>query len=414
MPASNGSTSSPPPSDQTATPRRGARLLTIGLIVALLVILVTVGALVRRGGTTDAAPTGHQPGQATGPTTDPTATESTDGAITEPRQSLDHVLVGTQFQGTWSTYTDQERETLLDDLVGIGVRTVRISIAWAMLQPDRPVPGDAGWSWGYGVPRVDSVVQMALSRGLIVHATFGRTPAWANDGAGEGAAPTSLTDWRRAVSFVAHRYAGKVSSWEIWNEPNLPKYFVDGSPASYTQLLCAAYPIMHSASPTTPVAYGGLNGNDWRFLEASYRAGAKGCFDVLAVHPYQRWGFPPEAGAPSDEPWYFANIALVRDVQRRYGDLLPVWFTEFGWSTHANAPGTPEYARGVTEQQQASYLVETLRLTSERYPYVKRAYIYTARDETGFDLENNNFGLYTLALEPKPAVAALQRYLSAS
>lgn len=331
-----------------------------------------------------------------------------DPPLPRPEQ---YPLVGVQFHGTWSSYTNPQREQLLDNLVAMGVRTVRIGVSWAMIQPDRPSGDDHGWSWTWGVPRVDSVVQMALDRGLVVHATFGRTPAWANNGAGEAAAPADLTDWQRAVRFVATRYRDKISSWEIWNEPNLPTYFVDGTPAAYTRLLCAAYPVIREAVPTTPVVYGGLSGNDWRFLRASYQVGAKGCFDVLAVHPYQRYGYAPGAQPPDDQPWYFANIELVRDVQEEFDDLKPVWFTELGWSTHLNEPETPEYQRGVSAQTQASFLVRTLQLTKARYPYVARIFIYQARDETEFDRENNNFGLFTVSLQPKPAVSALETYL---
>jgi hypothetical protein len=330
-----------------------------------------------------------------------------------PSGAGDYPLVGVQFQGTWSNYTDAQREKLLDDLVKMGVHTVRIGVSWAMLQPRQPTSSDSGWSWGWGIPRVDSVVSMALARGLIVHATFGRTPAWANAGAGEAAGPTKLSDWRRAVRFVATRYRGKISSWEIWNEPNLPNYFAGGTPASYTKLLCAAYPIIHAVSKDTPVVFGGVAGNDWRFIERSYQAGAKGCFDVLAVHPYQHWGLRPGAATPNADPSYFGNVALVRQVERRFHDLKPIWFTEFGWSTHANSPNLLDYQMGVSERVQARYLVRTLELTQQRYPYVARAYIYEARDENAFDVDNNNFGLFTLSLKPKPAVAALHQYLRA-
>jgi hypothetical protein len=321
-------------------------------------------------------------------------------------------MVGVQFQGTWSTYTDAQRAELLDKLVAMGIRTVRIGISWAMIQPDAPTAGDPGWNWTWGIPRVDRVIAMARARGLVVHATFGRTPSWANGGKGETTAPANLADWRRAVAFVAHRYAGKVSSWEIWNEPNLPKFLTGASPTTYTRLLCSAYPIIHRQSPATPVVFGGVSGNDWQFISDAYQAGAKGCFDVLAVHPYQRWGYAPGAPAPGPEPWYFSNVTLVRGVERDNDDLKPIWFTELGWSTHANTAQLPEYQRGVTEQTQARYLVRALQLTRQRYPYVARVYIYQARDETGFTIENNNFGLFTTTLQPKPAVAAVRRYLA--
>jgi hypothetical protein len=395
--------------------RRTGLQVRAALWVVLLAVLLGAAAVARDRSPADetAGDAGSpRPGQGTRPAA--SATPPTGAPSTEPgstRTARQYPMVGVQFQGTWSTYTDAERRTLLDDLVAMGVKSVRIGISWAMIQPRPPSDGAGGWSWSWGIPRVDSVIAMARARGLIVHATFGRTPAWANDDAGEGAAPTSLADWQRAVAFVAHRYRGQVTSWEIWNEPNLPKYFPGGTAATYTRLLCAAYPIIKRQSPRTPVVFGGLDGNDWQFLRAAFQAGANGCFDVLAVHPYQRWGFAPGAAPPNDEPWYFGNVVLIRRVQRRFHDLVPIWFTELGWSTHPNSPSLPEYERGVSEHRQAAYLVRTLELTRQRYPYVARVYVYEARDETGFGIDNDNFGLFTLSLSPKPAVTALRQYL---
>jgi len=319
--------------------------------------------------------------------------------------------VGVQFHGTWSNYTDAQRRQLLDQIAASGVQWVRIGVSWAMIQPRRPSETDAGWNWSWGIPRVDSVIDMARARGLRVRATFGRTPAWANDGAGEAAAPASLADWRRAAAFVAQRYAGKVSSWEIWNEPNHPKYFLNGTPTAYTALLCSAYPVIKSAAPKTKVVYGGTSGNDWQFIKATYEAGVKGCFDVLAVHPYQDAQWEPEMIATRTDRWYFSNVSLVRQVQLQYRDRKPIWFTEVGWSTHANAPGTPSWAVGLTEEQQADYLLRMLANTADNYPYVKKVSIYSSRDETDFDLHNNNFGLWRSDLSPKPSALALDAFM---
>ena len=98
---------------------------------------------------------------------------------------------------------------------------------------------------------------------------------------------------------------------------------------------------------------------------------------------------------------------------RQHNDLATrVWFTEWGWSSHRDAPSTPSWERGVTYEQQARYAVQFLRLTHRHYPYVDRVAWYSARNETNSSVENNNFGLFTLGLTPKPVALRLRAFLA--
>jgi hypothetical protein len=206
---------------------------------------------------------------------------------------------------------------------------------------------------------------------------------------------------------MASRYRGKVQSWQIYNEPNLDKK-LNTTPVAYTRLLCATYPALHRSVDDITVVSGGTAGNDWEWVKQAYAAGAKGCFDVLATHPYQAESRPPSYPAPDNNRWWFQNIELVRDVMLRYNDAAtPVWFTEIGWSTHAGIVRKP----GVTLQQQADYLEEVVKFTNSHYPYVQRLSWYMARNETHSDAHHNNFGLYYLNLDPKPAALRLRRIL---
>src|SRR5215211_8964995 len=60
------------------------------------------------------------------------------------------------------------------------------------------------------------------------------------------------------------------------------------NPVQYTQLLESAYGAVKAIDPSSLVVYGGLAYSDYAFVERSYAAGAKGFFDVMAVHPYMR------------------------------------------------------------------------------------------------------------------------------
>jgi polysaccharide biosynthesis protein PslG len=332
-------------------------------------------------------------------------------AASSPQLRTDVPVFGAQYMGVWGNRTDDNRRQLLDKLADTGVRWVRIPVPWAMLQPNRPTTDDDGWNTAWALPRVDSVIDMAHERGLKITATLLQTPSWANGGQGPWVPPTDLADYARAAEFLARRYRDKVESWEIWNEPNHVKFGGGMTAADYTGLLCAAYPAVKAADPDAPVVFGGTAGNDWEFIGGAYASGAKPCFDVLAVHPYNA-DYSPYMTPRSTDRWWFQNVPLVRQVMLEHEDAAtPLWFTEVGWSTHDNTPDMPTNMRGVTLEQQARYLVDMLDITKERYPYVERVSWFSSRDEENGDIENDNFGLFTVELDPKPSALALRDYL---
>ena len=98
---------------------------------------------------------------------------------------------------------------------------------------------------------------------------------------------------RRPLSAVVKRYQDRISDWEIWNEPNLPRFFgfSDLRPAGYVALLQAAYPAIKLVQPDSTVLAAGLSpavGVDAppNFVNDMYIAGATGYFDAMAMHPY--------------------------------------------------------------------------------------------------------------------------------
>jgi hypothetical protein len=152
--------------------------------------------------------------------------------------------------------------------------------------------------------------------------------------------------------------------------------------------------------------------NDDTWIARAYDAGAKGCFDVLATHPYTA---PADVGPlPRDNGsmYSFRHVTAVRDVMVQNGDRHKnIWFTELGWSSHANTGSEANWNRGVTEAQQARYAVESLRLIRDEYPYVKKAFWYNERNKSTGDIHQDNFGLLRRDASPKPAWYAIRNYL---
>jgi polysaccharide biosynthesis protein PslG len=323
---------------------------------------------------------------------------------------LKHPVVGVEYHALWGDRTDADRRDMFDRLARMGVGWVRISFPWGLAQNERPKGGNPGWN-EWGLERVDRVVRMARRRGLEISFTLWGTPSWANGGLGTSYLPTDPDSYARVLRFLAKRYRGQVGSWEIWNEPDHPKFLKGATAADYTRLLCRAYPAVHQGDPGALVVTGGTGGNDWPYLRRMYRAGAKGCFDVVGTHPYA--GDHSPYRMPTVRPWWPRSVFMVHRLMKRRGDGgKPIWFTESGWSTHPDPPVFSGSEDGVTLAQQARFLVQLLTLTDARYPYVERVSWYMAKAEAIGDVHDNQFGLYTYDMRPKPAVRALRTYLS--
>jgi hypothetical protein len=75
------------------------------------------------------------------------------------------------------------------------------------------------------------------------------------------------------------------------------------------------------------------------YLDQMYRAGARGLFDTLAVHPYAR-----------DVGGVLALAERARVVMNRWQDGSRLWITEFGWSTGGDASAFRVSRRGQADR----------------------------------------------------------------
>jgi hypothetical protein len=328
----------------------------------------------------------------------PALAELADGPFTRP-------AVGVQFHGTWAELTGADQDRILDAMAAAGVRWVRLDISWSMIEPRR---GHYDERWG--VPHVAQAVTKAHERGFQILGMFWSTPGWANGGAGRRALPADPADYARALTWAARRWSGSIAAWQVWNEPNSSEFLQPPDPVGYTALLSSAYRAVHPLG--VRVVFGGTRYVDSAWISRAYAAGARGNFDVMAVHPYQGLAsLPPEAAGTGD-PERLVHTAALVSAMARFGDSrVPIWFTEFGWSAHANPPGTPVWFQGVTEASQAQYLARTLVLVRTRYPQVTNVFWYTSRDLVTGKLHQDHRGLLRRDFTPRPALTVVRCYV---
>jgi len=298
----------------------------------------------------------------------------------------------------WMSAQDADRE--LDAAALTNARWLRVHVDWHAVEK---VKGE--YDWGY----VDHWIDGARARGMRVLGLITNTPDWAKaPGTALYAPPTDAADYAAFAAAVAKRYRDRVTDWELWNEPNLPRFlgFAESRAAVYVGLLKAAYPAIKAVQPNSTVISAGLSpavGVDGpaNFLNDMYVNGAKGYFDAVAMHPYV---FPAGLAADPDNAW--SDLARAHDVMTLNGDGdKKVWMTELG------APTSDPAAEGVSQQEQAKQILDVLAGLAAA-GWVGPAFIYSIRDVDSADRGNreDNFGaLLTTDFQPKFTAGVLAR-----
>lgn len=345
----------------------------------------------------------------------------------------------------------EKRFQLMDDL---GIKAVRIPFPWKEVQPRR---GNFRWE------KYDKVVEEFASHNIKILALLTASPSWASSSyTPVGASPPDeIGDFANFVRETVRRYKGRVKFWEIWNEPNVPRFWGGrkSTPEEFVALLREGYRACKNEDPGAMVIMGGIAvGKDLSYLEGVFQAGGLKYCDAVGVHIY-----PPNPGRLKE------RMEEIRSLMRKFGAKQRVWITEVGWPSkslnrerlkellvekgvdlkkarrslvfriavgafygfsreEALRARSRDYLRkelrelGLTEEEflsimekatenreeeQAKYLLGTYRLLEE--DYLGKIFWYQFCDPRRSFHREGNFGIVDYKLSPKPAYIRLKR-----
>jgi len=295
--------------------------------------------------------------------------------------------LGVQMHAMWEMYWDGQTpnamfEKHLDALAASKVQIIRVDMGWSASQPTPAAPSASSWH----NKRLNTAINRIRAKGMKVFLTAHQSPAWARPGTGSNlmqfpANPASIKPW---MTFLAKTYGSRIAGIEVWNEPNLVEFTGIADPAArvkkFVGVLKASYAGIKAGNKSVPVIFGGTAQTDDVFIKQAYAAGAKGAFDVMAVHPYQ--GNQTKAPEATDITGKsrMTNLPAVIAAMKVHGDgTKPIWWTEFGTSVHSNAGIKQTWLYGVGSDQVAGdYMVRSFKLAAKQYPQVKVGTLYTA------------------------------------
>lgn len=344
-------------------------------------------------------------------------------------------FVGVNFDGLAVEQDAVARE--LRRAADAGAGSVRVAVYWPQLQPYATwdaVPAEQRSSFRdvRGVPTdfraTDGMVRAAAEARLHLTVVVMAAAPWAAENPyATFSPPTDPARYGEFARTLAERYGGRgtfwsehrearkraVRTWQIWNEPAGFDGF--GSPTNgwnsrrdalsgYLAMLRSARTGLKDADPRAHVMLSGFFGKAWISLRQVYRAGARGLFDSVGVHPYTR----RPAGVVE-------VVRRARRVMSRFGDRgKPIAVTEVTWTSSAGRMAS-SLPFTTTERGQARRLTRVYRLLGRAAPRLRisSAYWYTwltrdVGDRSAFDyagLLTDYFG----RVLPKPAFNAFKR-----
>ena len=305
------------------------------------------------------------------------------------------------------------REKSLQMLHEGGFNYIRQQFPWEDIEihgqgdfVDRRNDADGVDAWA----KYDNIVDLAEQYDIEIIARLDNPPAWTRvmtDTIGTHAPPDDFEDYGDFIEAVVGRYRGRVTYFQLWNEPNIyPEWGEQAvSPEAYTELLCLGYRRAKAANPDAVILAGALSPtialdgrdlNDLLFLQRMYLAGAGDCFDILSAQGYGLWSGPTDRRLRPTVINY-PHALLLRDVMVAYGDAgKPVWISEAGWNT-VPEDMEPHYGR-VDAEQQARYAVQAYQRAQEEWPWAGVVNYWFFKRPS--DLEKDQPWYYFRLLEP--------------
>lgn len=281
-----------------------------------------------------------------------------------PTPTLPRLGVTTHFSQGWPI-------SLLDRANTIGVKTIRDSLHWPVIEKARGVYDFSAKKTAH----IDRACKLGMTVLLGIEP---RNPLY--DSNLTANSPTARLAYANYIRAIADRYSGCVVAVEIGNEINgqggMTGPAAANRAAAHTALLKDVYQRVKPAHPDLAILGGSTNSIGTGFLKTLFEAGALDYMDGVAVHPYRK--------DPEIVDW---ELARLNAVMARIGTVKPIWVTEFSREFAKPADAAPFFLKMLSLMHSAG---------------ISHTYWYALVDQTWFP----TMGLLTLPGAEKPASQA--------
>jgi hypothetical protein len=215
--------------------------------------------------------------------------------------------------------------------------------------------------------------------------------------------PEGRAAFVRWVSAAVTHFKGRRILWEMYNEPNLKRFWTPKpDPEKYVQLALEVGRAIRSVAPDEIYTGPATAGIDFSFLESCFKAGLLEYWDAVTVHPYR-------PAAPETVFEDYARLRYLIDQYAPSGKFVPIISGEWGYSS-----GWPTFNNDI----QGKMLPRQWMVNLAAEIPVMIWYDWNDDGKNPFDPEDH-FGIVhhdyrqgqTPVYEPKPAFRAAHTFL---
>lgn len=296
---------------------------------------------------------------------------------------------------SWEDMSSEDFRVMVGEMSEMGAEWIRLGVIWRDIEPTQ---GNFRWE------AMDDRLRLAEEAGLRPLLLIHTTPPWVENFGVIGSGATE--EYARFSGQVAERYHEQADGYEIWNEPNLVRFWPDPSPESYAEVLASTAPLIRQNDPDAEIVAAGLapaaNIDGYSitiesFLRGLYDSDALEDVTAIGIHPYSY----PEMPSGTSSWNTFAQLPRVQAIMNNHGDReRKIWLTEYGAPSEGDG--------GVGTEMQSQMVVEALEITEDS-ENLGPIFMYTMYD-IAFDPEDreSHFGLMYGPGQPKTAYSNLR------
>lgn len=235
-----------------------------------------------------------------------------------------------------------------DKVAATGVKWARIQSGWQRTETE---PGVYHFEW------LDEIVENLLKRGVQpwVCLCYGNKLYDPEAGKRFGAVgcppqtPEQVQAWKNYVSALVRHFEGRVTWWEIWNEPDCNySWRYNPNPLEYTELVKQTSAAVRAASPTAKIIGGAFGSGIIHYSQPCFENGFGDACDAVSFHTY----YVNETLA--DNP-----AANLKNLIRKYNSSLKLIQGEGGCQSRHDGCGAFQ-GQAWTEEKQVKHMARNM------------------------------------------------------
>jgi hypothetical protein len=180
--------------------------------------------------------------------------------------------------------------------------------------------------------------------------------------------PEAIEGFCNYARFMVSHFKGRISHWEIWNEPDIPFWKPEPNIDDFCRLVIAVSKAIRETDPQAQVVLGGTSSLNLDWLRGCLERGIGSHVDIIAHHGYRWWAMPEEPLDQHGHESYADEVAAARKLCQEFKATTEMMDTEINWfcgmppveSSKLSAEAeSKEMMPNLTELNQAKYLART-------------------------------------------------------